>query len=76
MKKVELYTQQDCPPCHIVKQFLTHHNISFIEFDIKRDAKARKHMINTLGSFSTPTVVVEDEIVTGFNIEKLEQLLL
>lgn len=40
MKKIEVYTQPDCPPCVIVKEFLKHNNVVYEEFDVKKDAAA------------------------------------
>ena len=34
-EKIEVYTQPDCPPCVIVKEFLKHNNIAYEEFDVK-----------------------------------------
>ncbi|WP_188388732.1 glutaredoxin domain-containing protein [Priestia taiwanensis] len=75
MMKVELYTQPECPPCTIVKQFLQHHGVSYEEFDVKKDTIARNRMVHEYDSFSTPTVVVDSIVVAGFNIEKLQELL-
>lgn len=36
MKKIEVYTQPDCPPCVIVKEFLKHNNVVYEEFDVKK----------------------------------------
>ncbi|MFX3624062.1 MAG: glutaredoxin domain-containing protein [Ectobacillus sp.] len=75
MKNVEVYTQPDCPPCKIVKQFLQHHHIPFIEYNIKKDSAARNRLQSDYNSYSTPTVVVNGEAVTGFDLEKLQNLL-
>ncbi|PGD16455.1 glutaredoxin family protein [Bacillus toyonensis] len=75
MKKIEVYTQPDCPPCVIVKEFLKHNNVSYEEFDVKKDAAARDRLLYDYDSYSTPTVVIDGEMVAGFQIEKLQQLL-
>ncbi|TYR79868.1 NrdH-redoxin [Priestia megaterium] len=75
MKKVEVYTQPSCPPCQIVKQFLQHHQISYTEFDVSTDSIARDRMISEFESYSTPTVRVDDELVKGFDLQRLEHLL-
>lgn len=75
MKKIEVYTQPDCPPCTIVKEFLKHNNVVYEEFDIKKDAAARNRLLYDYESYSTPTVVIDEEVVAGFQIEKLKQLL-
>jgi glutaredoxin 3 len=74
-KKVTVYTQPDCPPCKVVKEFLLHHQIDFVEFDVSKDKKARHRLINVYQSYSTPTVVVGDKVVTGFDLQTLEKLL-
>ena len=73
-EKIEVYTQPDCPPCVIVKEFLKHNNIAYEEFDVKR-RRARNRLLYDYDSYSTPTVVIDGEVVAGFQIEKLQQLL-
>jgi len=75
VKKVTVYTQPSCPPCQVVKKFLDHHQISYIEKDVSIDLDARTTLINELQSTSTPTVTVDDAVVTGFDLQKLEKLL-
>lgn len=72
---VEVYTQPDCPPCKVVKEFLNHHSISFKEFDVSEDMDARNRMIHEFEAYSTPTIRVGDELVIGFDLKKLSQLL-
>lgn len=74
-KTVIVYTQPDCPPCKIVKQYLEHHQVPFQEVDITQNEQARYKLINKLKSSSTPTVTVDSEVVTGFDLPRLEKLL-
>lgn len=75
MKHVEVYTQPACPPCQVVKEFLKYYQISYVEYDISTDSKARDRMINTFQAYSTPTVKVDEELVIGFDLKALERLL-
>lgn len=75
MENVEVYTQPDCPPCKVVKQFLEHHSVSYKEFDVSVDMAARDRMVNEFQSYSTPTVRVGEELVVGFDLSKLQTLL-
>ncbi|RFU63451.1 glutaredoxin family protein [Peribacillus glennii] len=75
MEKITLYTQPDCPPCKIVKMFLQEYNLSFTERDIKKDNKARSELTDKYGSYSTPTTVIGDTVIIGFDQEKLKQAL-
>jgi glutaredoxin 3 len=57
-----------------VKEFLSHHNITYIEFDVSNDFHARDEMIMTYDSMSTPTVVIGDTVLRGFNEETASEL--
>ncbi len=72
---VTVYSQPDCPPCKIVKEFLSYHQISFKEIDISKDTNAKKYLMNDLQSYSTPTVVVGKDVIKGFDIRTLAQIL-
>lgn len=73
MKDITLYTQPDCPPCKIMKLFLNDNNIDFKEKDIKTDEKARKELTNKYGSYSTPTIVIDEKVFIGFDLEAIEK---
>jgi glutaredoxin-like YruB-family protein len=73
--RVILFTQPDCPPCHIVKLFLTERGVAFEERDISQNATARRELTETYNSHSTPTLVIGDEVMVGFNPERLDEIL-
>ncbi|MED3552373.1 glutaredoxin family protein [Cytobacillus praedii] len=72
MKNIIVYTQPDCPPCEITKRFLTEYGFSFEVKNIKTDQKARMELIETYQSYSTPTIIIGEKVITGFDIEKLK----
>ena len=73
--RVILFTQPDCPPCHIVKLFLTERGVAFEERDITRNATAMRELTEKYHSHSTPTLVIGDEVMVGFNPERLDEIL-
>jgi glutaredoxin len=58
-----------------VKEFLSHHNVEFTELNVMEDLNARDEMINRYDSMSTPTIVIGNEVVTGFDSDKLAKIL-
>lgn len=72
MKKITVYTQPECPPCEITKRFLTEYGFSYEVKNIKTDQKARKELIETYQSYSTPTIIIGETVITGFDLEKLK----
>ncbi len=74
MKRVILYSQPGCPPCYAAKKFLTAHNVAFEYKDVQADPVALRELV-CLNSRSTPTIVVGDEVMVGFDPVRLEALL-
>lgn len=72
MYKIIVYTQPDCPPCEISKRFLTEYGFDFELKDIRKDPKAREELIEKYKSYSTPTFVINEEVITGFDLDKLK----
>lgn len=75
MNDIIVYTQNECPPCKIVKMFLNEYGFSYSEKNIHEDDKSRQELTDVYGSYSTPTIVVGSEVIIGFDLEKLKQVL-
>ncbi len=73
--KVIVFTQQDCPPCSWVKNFLVQRGVEFEERSIDSGSGVVREMTQKYKSQSTPTVVVGDEVLIGYDPERLVQLL-
>ena len=74
MKRVLLYSQPGCPPCHAAKLFLQVHEVPFEYKDVQADPVALQELME-LNSRSTPTIVVGEEVMIGFDPDRLESLL-
>ena len=74
-KKIIVFSQPGCPPCQTLKAYLMGKGIAFEDHDVSSDPSAAQELVNKYGSRSTPTVVVGDEVMIGFNPERLDQIL-
>jgi len=73
--KVRIFITTTCPYCYTLIEFLKEHNIEFEEIDVSKDKKARDEMIKKSGRLEVPIVEIDDQIVVGFDKEKISQLL-
>jgi glutaredoxin len=73
--KVIVFTQQDCPPCTWVKSFLLQRGVEFEERCIDSAVSVARELTQTYKSQSTPTVVIGDHVLIGYDPERLVQLL-
>lgn len=73
--KIIVFTQPDSLPCEAVKLFLKHRKARFEERCVAYDDDALHELAERYKSRSTPTVVIGDQVVVGFDPERLDQLL-
>jgi glutaredoxin 3 len=74
-RKIIVFTQPDSLPCEAVKRFLKDRKAQFAERNVVHDEAALRELAEKYDSHSTPTVVIDEEIVIGFDPDRLDQLL-
>jgi glutaredoxin len=60
--------------CSTVKEFLSKKGVKYTERDVSKEPEAINEL-KKMGVMTTPVTVIDEEIVVGFDQEKLEQLL-
>jgi glutaredoxin-like protein NrdH len=73
-KEVIVYHQPGCGPCHAAMEYLKQKGIPFVAKDVLASEAAQQELV-ALGSRSTPTIKVGDEIMIGFSPSRLAKLL-
>ncbi len=73
--KLTLFTRPDCPPCDWLKAWLRERNLEFEEHDVSSDRVAVFQMVRRYKSQSTPTLVIGNQVLIGFEPEKIEAAL-
>jgi glutaredoxin len=58
-----------------VKEYLSRKDIPYVEYNVAADRDKAKEMIQKSGQMGVPVIIVDDQIVVGFNQAKLDQLL-
>ena len=73
--KVRLFSTPACPYCFTLKEFFKEKNIDFEEIDVSKDKKALDEIIEKSGRMEAPIVEIDNEIVVGFDKERIVKLL-
>jgi glutaredoxin 3 len=68
---VTIYSTPTCHFCQLAKEFLTEKNIPFTNFNVAEDAAKREEMINLTGQLGVPVIQIGDDIMVGFDREKV-----
>jgi glutaredoxin-like YruB-family protein len=72
---VIVYSTSTCPWCKKTKEWLEENKVKFKDIDVTQNAKARDEMIDKSGQMGVPVVMIGDEILVGFNPDKMKNLL-
>ncbi len=75
MKKVTIYSTPVCHFCAMAKEFFKTNGISYEEFNVAADMEKRKEMMEKSGQLGVPVILIDNDVVIGFNRPKLARLL-
>jgi len=75
MKKVKIYSTQDCAGCKKTKELFKENNVKFTEIDVGSNHEAVHEMIHKSGQMSVPVIEIDKEIIVGFDETKLRKSL-
>ncbi|PKE25685.1 glutaredoxin family protein [Macrococcoides caseolyticum] len=70
---IEIYTQDDCPPCTFIKQYFTNKGYAFTEKNIAH-MSYKIEMID-YDAMSTPLIKIDDALFYQPDIDKIEAYL-
>ena len=72
---VTIYSTPACHYCEHAKTFFKENNVEYTEHDVAADADKRQKMIDLTGQMGVPVIQVGQDIVIGFDEDKLKELL-
>jgi glutaredoxin-like YruB-family protein len=74
-KSVTIYSTPACHYCHAAKDFFNEHNVGFTEHNVAEDHAKRTEMIEMTGQMGVPVIRIGDDVVVGFDEDKIKELL-
>ena len=74
-KTVQIYSTPSCHFCHAAKEFFTAQNVEFTDYDVAADVDKRQEMIEMTGQMGVPVIQIGEDVVVGFDEDKVKELL-
>ncbi|MDO9068492.1 MAG: glutaredoxin domain-containing protein [Deltaproteobacteria bacterium] len=73
--KIVIYTVSWCPHCKGLKEYLTAHNIPFINRDVELEPAAMEELTGKYKTFGVPLIIIgnEQELLKGFAADQFEK---
>ena len=59
----------------MAKEYFQKNNVEYQEFDVGRDLAKRQEMIEKSGQMGVPVITVGDDMIVGFNKQRLQEML-
>ena len=72
---VVLYSIPDCVTCEEVAIYLKSRDIPYSEKDVSKDVELQQELTKRTGKLSVPVTIIGDEIISGYNREKIGTVL-
>ncbi|MDD4136534.1 MAG: FAD-dependent oxidoreductase [Methanoregula sp.] len=74
MSKVTVYSTKTCQYCRMVKAFLDKYRVPYESVDVGVDEDAARKMIELSGQRGVPVITVDNEVIVGFDAQRLNEL--
>ena len=75
MANVIIYSTPTCGYCKAAKEYFKKHNIEYTEYDVAGDTAKAQEMIEKSGQMGVPVIYIDDEMLIGFDQQKIAKLL-
>lgn len=72
---VEIYTTPNCAYCRMAKDYFKKNAVSYSEYDVSKDIPRQREMLEKTHQFGVPVIVINGQIVLGFDRAKINRLL-
>jgi len=73
--KVKVYSTEQCPYCHMAKDYLEAKGVEFEDVNVGEDRAAADEMVEKSGQMGVPVLDIGGEIVVGFDVPRIDAAL-
>lgn len=74
-KNVAIYSTPTCHFCGLAKEFFKENGVTYREYNVASDMERRQEMVEKSGGMAVPVITIDDEVIIGFDKEKLAEAL-
>lgn len=72
---IKIYSTPTCPYCLQAKNFFEQKNLDFEEIDVSQNPNASEEMLKISGQMGVPVIVMDKEVIIGFDEGKINKIL-
>ena len=72
---IKIYSTPTCPYCRMAKEYLSSKGSSYQDLDVSSDSAVAEEMVKVSGQMAVPVIVVNGEVIVGFDKARIDSLL-
>lgn len=74
--RIKIYTTNTCIPCLHLKAWLDERGHEYEMIDVgPKNPQMREEMVRLSGQIMVPTILIDEQVISGFNPKELEEIL-
>lgn len=73
--EIKIYSTPTCPYCKMVKSYLSSKGRTYTDYDVSSNQEALGEMVKLSGQMGVPVVVIDGQIIIGFDQARIDSLL-
>jgi len=73
--KITIYSTPTCHFCHQAKEYFKSIGVAFEDINVAGNIEKQKELVAKSGQFGVPVIIIDDNIIVGFDRPKINQLL-
>lgn len=73
--EVKIYSTPTCPYCKMAKEYFSSKGIAYENIDVSSDREKVNEMVKLSGQMGVPVIVIDGEVITGFDKPGIEQII-
>ena len=70
-----MYSTPTCYFCNLAKDFFDENKIKYTVYNVLTDLEKRKEMVDKSGQIGVPVILIDGEVVKGFDEEEIREKL-
>jgi glutaredoxin 3 len=74
-KNVVIYSTPTCHFCQLAKEYFKENGVTYREYNVASDMEKRTEMVEKSGGMAVPVITIDEEVIIGFDKEKLSEAL-
>jgi len=72
---IKIYSTSTCPYCIMAKKYFSSRGLTYQDLDVSKDKAAADAMVKVSGQMGVPVILINGEIIIGFNKSRIESII-